>query len=48
MRNPLVYALLGLPSTALCMWGSTLANAAIFALIFPAVRISYVAVILYR
>ncbi|KIP04802.1 hypothetical protein PHLGIDRAFT_109134 [Phlebiopsis gigantea 11061_1 CR5-6] len=30
------YFAFGLPSTALCMWGSTLANAAIFALIFPA------------
>ena len=29
---------LGLPSAALCMWGSSLANAALFALIFPAVR----------
>lgn len=28
---------LGLPSAALCMWGSTLANAALFALVFPAV-----------
>ena len=28
----------GLPSTALCMWGSALANVASFALIFPAVR----------
>lgn len=28
---------LGLPSTAICTWGSGLANAAIFALIFPAV-----------
>ncbi|KAI0691170.1 etoposide-induced protein 2.4-domain-containing protein [Cytidiella melzeri] len=26
----------GLPPTALCMWGSTLANAAIFALVYPA------------
>ncbi|KAI0340210.1 EI24-domain-containing protein [Trametopsis cervina] len=26
----------GLPSTALCMWGSTLANAAVFALVYPA------------
>ncbi|TCD60098.1 hypothetical protein EIP91_010717 [Steccherinum ochraceum] len=25
----------GLPTAALCMWGSTLANAAIFALVFP-------------
>ncbi|KAH8108159.1 etoposide-induced protein 2.4-domain-containing protein [Cristinia sonorae] len=25
----------GLPTTALCMWGSTLANAAVFALVFP-------------
>src|SRR6266702_8331111 len=31
--NPLV----GLPSALLCMWGSTLANAALFALIFPSV-----------
>ena len=29
---------IGLPSAALCMWGSSLANAALFALIFPAVR----------
>ena len=28
----------GLPSSALCMWGSTLANAAIFALVYPSVR----------
>ncbi|TFK54842.1 hypothetical protein OE88DRAFT_1600146, partial [Heliocybe sulcata] len=30
------YFAFGLPSAALCMWGSSLANAAIFALIFPA------------
>ncbi|KAF9533471.1 etoposide-induced protein 2.4-domain-containing protein [Crepidotus variabilis] len=30
------YLTFGLPATALCMWGSSLANAAIFALIFPA------------
>ncbi|KZT26468.1 EI24-domain-containing protein [Neolentinus lepideus HHB14362 ss-1] len=30
------YFAFGLPSAALCMWGSGLANAAIFALIFPA------------
>lgn len=29
----------GLPSTALCMWGSTIANVAAFALIFPAVSL---------
>ncbi len=29
----------GLPATALCMWGSTLANVALFALFFPAVSI---------
>jgi uncharacterized membrane protein len=27
----------GLPSAVICMWGSTLANAALFALIFPSV-----------
>jgi etoposide-induced 2.4 mRNA len=31
------YFYLGLPSTAICTWGTGLANAAIFALIFPAV-----------
>ncbi|KAH9930913.1 etoposide-induced protein 2.4-domain-containing protein [Fomitopsis serialis] len=31
------YWAFGLPSTALCMWGSSLANAALFALVFPAV-----------
>ncbi|KIM80806.1 hypothetical protein PILCRDRAFT_822086 [Piloderma croceum F 1598] len=30
------YFAFGLPSAALCMWGSSLANAAIFALMFPA------------
>ncbi|KZT74136.1 hypothetical protein DAEQUDRAFT_661252 [Daedalea quercina L-15889] len=30
------YWAFGLPSTALCMWGSSLANAALFALVFPA------------
>jgi len=29
------YLAFGLPSAVLCMWGSTLANAALFALIFP-------------
>jgi etoposide-induced 2.4 mRNA len=29
---------LGLPSAALCNWGTDLANTAIFALVFPAVR----------
>jgi hypothetical protein len=29
---------LGLPTTALCVMGSSLANAAVFALIFPSVR----------
>ena len=29
--------LVGLPSAVICMWGSTLANAALFALIFPSV-----------
>lgn len=29
--------IIGLPSTAICTWGTGLANAAIFALIFPAV-----------
>ena len=29
----------GLPSAIICMWGSTLANAALFALIFPSVSI---------
>ena len=28
----------GLPSAAICMWGSALANAALFALVYPAVR----------
>ncbi len=28
----------GLPSSALCMWGSSLANAALFALVLPSVR----------
>jgi len=31
--------LVGLPSAVICMWGSTLANAALFALIFPFVSI---------
>ena len=31
--------LVGLPPTIICMWGSTLANAALFALIFPSVSI---------
>ncbi|TFY74782.1 hypothetical protein EWM64_g9230 [Hericium alpestre] len=30
------YFMFGLPSATLCMWGSTLANAALFALVFPA------------
>lgn len=30
------YFAFGLPTAALCMWGSTLANAALFALVFPA------------
>ncbi|KZP20764.1 hypothetical protein FIBSPDRAFT_826459 [Athelia psychrophila] len=30
------YFAFGLPSAALCMWGSSLANAALFALLFPA------------
>jgi len=29
------YFAFGLPSAVICMWGSTLANAALFALIFP-------------
>ncbi|KAL5529010.1 hypothetical protein ACEPAG_4984 [Sanghuangporus baumii] len=29
------YLVFGLPSSALCMWGSTLANAAVFALVLP-------------
>lgn len=29
------YFAFGLPSAALCMWGSSLANAALFALVFP-------------
>lgn len=29
--------LVGLPSAALCIWGSSLANAALFALLFPSV-----------
>ena len=29
----------GLPPAVICMWGSTLANAALFALIFPSVSI---------
>ncbi|KAF5365625.1 hypothetical protein D9758_003282 [Tetrapyrgos nigripes] len=29
------YLMFGLPSAALCTWGSTLANAALFALVFP-------------
>jgi len=29
------YLAFGLPSAIICMWGSTLANAALFALIFP-------------
>ncbi len=29
----------GLPSAVICMWGSTFANAALFALIFPSVSI---------
>ncbi|KAF9495986.1 hypothetical protein BDN71DRAFT_1446674 [Pleurotus eryngii] len=29
------YLTFGLPSSAICMWGSTLANAALFALVFP-------------
>ena len=33
----LLTATVGLPSALLCMWGSTLANAALFALIFPSV-----------
>lgn len=32
---------LGLPSTALCLWGSSLANAALFALFYPAVSILF-------
>ncbi|OJT11126.1 Protein EI24 -like protein [Trametes pubescens] len=31
------YFAFGLPTSALCMWGSSLANVALFALIFPAV-----------
>ncbi|KAI0928059.1 hypothetical protein AcW2_004192 [Taiwanofungus camphoratus] len=30
------YFAFGLPPTAICMWGSSLANAALFALVFPA------------
>lgn len=29
----------GLPSAVICMWGNTLANAALFALIFPSVSL---------
>lgn len=37
------FVLEGLPSAALCTWGSGLANAAVFALIFPAVgRLCYI------
>lgn len=40
-QNLLGLSILGLPSTALCMWGSSLANAALFALIFPAVGLPF-------
>ena len=33
--------LTGLPSTVLCNWGSSLANVAFFALLFPFVRIQF-------
>lgn len=36
-RWPYFFAF-GLPSAAICTWGSGLANAALFALLFPAVR----------
>lgn len=34
--------LVGLPSAALCIWGSTLANAALFALLFPSVSVTFI------
>ena len=39
-RWPYFFAF-GFPSAALCTWGSGLANAALFALLFPAVRACY-------
>jgi etoposide-induced 2.4 mRNA len=38
--SDLIFTLLGLPITAICVSGNSLANTAIFALIFPAVRLS--------
>lgn len=46
-RWPYFFAF-GFPSAALCTWGSGLANAALFALLFPAVRARHLGVIAVR